>query len=235
MKKIFLIISFLMAFVANASDHSEPSTAEGAFTTLHVNSDDRSKYVNYLKSDTSSFKAIGSTAAGVCITNDTISEMMVWNGFNNLEDALAGSTKYDVSKAPKKLAALRSPDYSVTWKPLKNWRLEPGFERVGRVKVSTGNIPAFVAAMSSLEKGVQNAGHPNFFNGVFQSFGGGDNESSTLMIRSVTRDGAAFGRILDEGYAGDAPWSEAYASVLSLVDEFVSDNVEICEQFYFGD
>ena len=55
------------------------------------------------------------------------------------------------------------------------------------------------------------------------------------MIRSVTRDGAAFGRILDEGYAGNAPWAEAYSEVISLVDEFVSDNIELCEQFYYGE
>ena len=98
---------------------------------------------------------------------------MVWSGFDNLEGALGGAGKYDPSQAPSRLANLRDPIYTATWKPLKNWRLEPGFERVGRVKVASENLNAFVAAMSKLEKGVQDAGHPNFFNGVFISIGVG--------------------------------------------------------------
>tara|TARA_B100001029_G_scaffold76805_1_gene62777 strand:- start:1745 stop:2452 length:708 start_codon:yes stop_codon:yes gene_type:complete len=235
MKGFILTLSLALAFFASADDHMEPSTSEGAFTTFHVTADDRTKYTNYLKSDTSSFKAIGSTASGVCITNDSMNEMMVWSGFDNLEGALGGAGKYDPSQVSSRLASLRDPIYTATWKPLKNWRLEPGFERVGRVKVATENLNAFVAAMSKLEKGVQDSGHPNFFNGVFISIGGGKHESSTIMVRSVTRDGAAFGKILDQGYSGNAPWGDAYNEVISLVDEFVSDNIEICEQFYYGE
>ena len=55
------------------------------------------------------------------------------------------------------------------------------------------------------------------------------------MIRSVTRDGAAAGRILDQGYAGNAPWADAYNEAVSIVDESVSDNIELCEQFYYGE
>ena len=235
MKGLIFTLSLALAFLATADDHMEPSTSEGAFTTFHVTTDDRTKYTDYLKSDTSSFEAIGASASGVCITNDSINEMMVWSGFDNLEGALGGAGKYDPSQAPRKLTVLRDPIYSATWKPLKNWRLEPGFERVGRVRVSSENLNAFVMAMSKLEKGIQDAGHPNFFNGVFMPIGGGKHESSTVMIRSVTRDGAAAGRILDQGYAGDAPWADAYNEAVSLVDEFVSDNIELCEQFYYGE
>ena len=151
MKGLIFTLSLALAFLATADDHMEPSTSEGAFTTFHVTTDDRTKYTDYLKSDTSSFEAIGASASGVCITNDSINEMMVWSGFDNLEGALGGAGKYDPSQAPTRLANLRNPVYSATWKPLKNWRLEPGFERVGRVKVASENLNAFVGAMSKLE------------------------------------------------------------------------------------
>jgi hypothetical protein len=42
------------------------------------------------------------------------------------------------------------------------------------------------------------------------------------------------GLLFDEYFAGDAGWEDEWAKMLSL-GEIVSDNMEVCEQLYFGD
>ena len=49
--------------------------------------------------------------------------------------------------------------YGVTWKPLKPFKLDPGFERMIRVVVPAESAVAFVEKISEAEKGVQAAGH----------------------------------------------------------------------------
>ena len=58
---------------------------------------------------------------------------------------------YDPQKAPRSFERLREIKYGVTWKPITPFRLEPGFERVQRIKVSNENMQDFTAAIDSLE------------------------------------------------------------------------------------
>jgi len=245
MHKLLLLMAISLSFFAFSAHHEEPSSVSnepsssdgGAFTTLMVSAPNVDKYVSYLKADTSSFKTIGSNAAGVCVTNsgnDYPGQMFVWNAFSNVESALGGATKYDPSKAPSSLARLRDVKYGVTWKPLKDFRIDPGYERVQRIKLSTTNLPAFVEVLTRLEKAIQNAGHKNFFNGIFVPIGGGVHEAETYMIRSITPDGAQHGAILDDYFAG-ASWGSIYQEGVTLIDAVVSDYIEICEQFYYGE
>ena len=46
----------------------------------------------------------------------------------------------------------------------------------------------------ALEKAIIEAGHSDFFNGVFISIGGGVHEAQTVMVRSVTPDASSFGK-----------------------------------------
>ena len=54
------------------------------------------------------------------------------------------------------------------------------------------------------------------------------------MIRSITPDGAQHGAILDDYFAG-ASWGSIYQEGVTLIDAVVSDYIEICEQFYYGE
>jgi hypothetical protein len=159
--------------------------------------------------------------------------MMVWSAFPNVAAALSGSTMYDPQKAPRSFERLREVKYGVTWKPITPFRLEPGFERVQRIKVSAENMQAFTAAIDNLEKAIQDAGYENFYNGAFVLIGGGDRDVGTVIVRSIVRDANAMGVLFDEFFEGNASWADEYQTVTSL-GEVVSDNMEVCEQLYFG-
>ena len=65
--------------------------------SLYVSAADIDKYVSFLKKNTEAFKTIGSSDAGVCITrsgNQYPGQMMIWNAFSSVEDAMVGSLKY---------------------------------------------------------------------------------------------------------------------------------------------
>ena len=173
MKKILFTFIILLSINLSADDHIKPE--QGAFTSLYVSASDVDKYVSFLRKNSDAFKAIGSSDAGVCITrsgNQYPGQMMIWNAFPSVEAAMIGSLKYDPYKATGPISDLRNIKHSTIWKSLKSFRLEPGHEIVGRFKVKQENISSFVKAMDSLEKEIQDNGHPDFFNGVFVSIAG---------------------------------------------------------------
>ena len=229
---------FVLTPLTIADNHAPQATMEGAFSTLMVAAPDVGKYVASMKKDVTPFKALGSQGAGVCVVksgHDYPGQMQVWNAFSSVQAALVGSSKYDPYAAPSRLARLRDVKYAVTWKPIKPFKLAPGYERVQRVKVAPENVPAFVASMSDLEAAIQEGGHPDFFNGVFVPIGGGKHESQTLMLRSISPTPEASGALFDEYFAGNASWAAAYMAVAQHIDSVESDNFELCEQFYFGE
>ena len=218
-----------------ADDHAGEATTEGAFNTLMIAAPDTGKYIASLKKNSGAFKAVGASAAGVCVTqsgHEYPGQMMVWSGYPSIQAALIGSSKYDLSNAPQQVARLREVKYGVTWKPLKPFKLNPGYERVQRIQVANEKVPAFVAAMSELEAAIQNNGHADFGNGIFVSIGGGSHEVQTLMVRSVSRDAAAAGALFDEYFSGTAAWAGAFQAVSPHIDAVISDNFESCEQIY---
>ena len=237
MKKLILMIFASLSLFIFADGHeSAPMSTDGAFSTLQVASPDIEKYRQALIDNPSAFQATGATAAGICVTNsghEYLGQMMVWSAFPNVAAALSGSTMYDPQKAPRSFERLREVKYGVTWKPITPFRLEPGFERVQRIKVSAENMQAFTAAIDNLEKAIQDAGYENFYNGAFVLIGGGDRDVGTVIVRSIVRDANAMGVLFDEYFAGNASWADEYQTVTSL-GEVVSDNIEVCEQLYFG-
>lgn len=243
MKKITLVVLSLFASLGLASavvadDHAPQATMEGSFTTVMMASPDIGKYVDAMKKNVAPFQAMGASGAGYCVTqtgHEYDGQMMVWSAFSSVQAALVGGTKYDPSTAPRMFAKLRDVKYSVTWKPLKPFKLMPGYERVQRVRVAPQNVPAFLAAMTDFETALQEGGHPDFFNGVFLGIGGGTHEAQTLMLRSITPDAESHGAMFDEYFAGEASWAGAYLAVAQLIESVESDNFEICEQIYFGD
>ena len=235
-KLILMMIASLSLFVFADGHESAPMSTDGAFSTLQVASPDIEKYRQALIDNPSAFQATGATAAGICVTNsghEYLGQMMVWSAFPNVAAALSGSTMYDPQKAPRSFERLREVKYGVTWKPITPFRLEPGFERVQRIKVSAENMQAFTAAIDNLEKAIQDAGYENFYNGAFVLIGGGDRDVGTVIVRSIVRDANAMGVLFDEYFAGNASWADEYQTVTSL-GEVVSDNIEVCEQLYFG-
>lgn len=229
MKKILFVFLFMFSINLVAEDNIKPQ--EGAFTSLYMSATDVEKYLSFLKKNTEAFKTIGSSDAGTCITrsgNQYPGQMMIWNAFSSIEDAMVGSLKYDPYSAKGPISKLRSLKHYTIWKSLKEFRLEPGHEVVTRFKVKRQNIDAFVKAMDSLEKEIQDNGHPDFFNGVFISIGGG-HESQTLKVRSITSSASDQGKIADEFFTGKY---KSFNDALALTDGFVDEQIQICEQIY---
>ena len=235
MKKIFLILSFLSSFVILA-EAKNGGTTDGAFTTLMLSATDVDRYVETLRSNSSAFKATGATDAGVCITrsgNEYDGQMLVWSAFSSVQAALEGSIKYDPQKASPSFARLRDAKYGVTWKPLKPFRLDPGYERSQRVIVPSDKLQDFVEALTTLEAAIIDAGHKEFFNGVFVPIGGGSHETQTLMVRSITPDATLMGKLFDEYFAGNASWQDEWLNLQAIGGVITTDTFEVCEQTYF--
>ena len=136
------------------------SVPEGAFTSLHVKVKDVDAYINYMKENTDAFKMIDSDVAGVCVVktgNEYPGEMFVWNAFPSVEKAFMTSELYDPMNAPKEFNKLRKVLYSVTWKPIKEFELNPGYERLWRIK--TSDVRALANDMTKLEKELQKILH----------------------------------------------------------------------------
>ena len=234
MKKIILLVSLLTPIYLQADHHTIAGPGEGAFNTIMVQADDTAKYVDYLKSNTGLFEVVGATAAGVCITrsgNDYEGQMFVWSAYPDLASALHANTVYDPNNAPSALARLRTVKYGVSWKGLKSFRLDPGWERVLRIKVSPENLNAYVESIRELETAIINSGHESFNMGLFGPFGGGVHESQTIMVRAISPTARESGQIADEYFAG-ASWGRIWEKSRALVDEVVSDTYEVCEQIY---
>ena len=229
MKKILFTFIILLSINLSADDHIKPE--KGAFTSLYVSASDVDKYVSFLRKNSDAFKAIGSSDAGVCITrsgNQYPGQMMIWNAFPSVEAAMIGSLKYDPYKATGPISNLRNIKHSTIWKSLKSFRLEPGHEIVGRFKVKQENISSFVKAMDSLEKEIQDNGHPDFFNGVFVSIAGGA-ESQTLKVRSITSSASDQGKIADEYFSGKY---KSFNDAIAFTEGFVDEQIQVCEQIY---
>tara|TARA_E500000081_G_scaffold75484_1_gene77064 strand:+ start:26 stop:721 length:696 start_codon:yes stop_codon:yes gene_type:complete len=229
MKKILFTFMILLSINLSADDHIKPE--QGAFTSLYVSASDVDKYVSFLRKNSDAFKTIGSSDAGVCITrsgNQYPGQMMIWNAFPSVEAAMIGSLKYDPYKATGPISNLRNIKHSTIWKSLKSFRLEPGHEIVGRFKVKQENISSFVKAMDSLEKEIQDNGHPDFFNGVFVSIAGGA-ESQTLKVRSITSSASDQGKIADEYFSGKY---KSFNDAIAFTEGFVDEQIQVCEQIY---
>ena len=234
MKKIILLVGVLTPLYLQADHHTIAGPGEGAFNTIMVQADDTAKYVEYLRANPGLFKGVGATAAGVCITrsgNDYEGQMFVWSAYPDLASALHANTVYDPNNAPSALATLRTVKYGVSWKGLKSFRLDPGWERVLRIKVSPENLNAYVESLRELETAIINSGHESFNMGLFSPFGGGIHESQTIMVRAISPTARESGQIADEYFAG-ASWGRIWEKSRALVDEVVSDTYEVCEQIY---
>ena len=231
MSVIIFFLTFLLAQPALSDDHANVPVGDGAFVALMVQAKDPDAYVAMLKKNPAPFQAIGSSVAGACVTktgHDYPGQMFVYNGFASIEEAMAATDKYDAMKATPELMAIRQVQYNVMFKPLKQFTLEPGFERLWRLKISNENLQPYVNKIAELEAALRAAGH-TINVGVFQPIGGGVHEA--IHLRAVSPSTAAAGRILDEGYA-NAPWMSVWGEASALVDDVLSDNYEQCELLY---
>ena len=220
---------------ALADDHGAESMGNGAFTTLFVSATDVDGYIDSVKSSTALFEAIGSDAAGYCETisgRDEVGQLMIWNSFGSVTDALVGGSKYDASKAAPDMASQREFKYTATWAPLKPFpRLDPGYERAMRIKLKPENLPTFIAAITKMEAEIVAAGHETFMNGLFVAMGGGSTEAGTYYLKSITSSVETHGAVIDDYFAG-ASWGATYNEASAMIDEVVNDQFEVCEQFY---
>ena len=232
----FGLLSLLLIAGASAyaGHHENEGTTDGAFITMMVQSDDPITYIDTLKSNSRAFEATGTTAAGFCLTrsgHDYPGQMFIWNAYASLEDAMQAPLKYDPMLSPDaSLSNLRRVKYGVTWKPIKPFKLAPGYERMIRVEVAPENVAKFVAGMESTEKAVRTAGHDMNI-GVFEGIGGGKHEANILHMRAVFPTAADFGKVLDEYYAGanfGAPWNESFGYVRRVMSDYIQE----CEQIY---
>ena len=219
-KYLFLLLAFLLLPINSAP--------EGAFTTLHVKAMDVAKYVDFMKKNTQPFEAIGSDVAGVCVTrsgNQYPGEMFVWNAYGSIEDAFIASQKYDPMTPNKQFEKLRKVKYGVTWKPVKEFELRPGYERLWRLKLNDWR--AFAKKMEELESALKAVGHDMRL-GVFYPLGGG---TEVFHLLAVTYTASQSGKVADEYFAG-ASYGKIWDSAFQYVDEIVSETVEECEIIY---
>ena len=231
MRLITLLLASIFSTSAYSDNHGNVPVGSGAFVALMVQAQDPDAYVAGLKKKPAPFQAIGSSIAGACITktgHDYPGQMFIFNAFDSVEQAMAAIDNYDAMKATPELMAIREVQYNVLFKPLKQFTLEPGSERLWRLNISSQNVQSFVNKIAELETALRTAGHKVNL-GVFQPIGGGVHE--TIHLRAVSPSYGASGKILDDAYAG-AAWMSTWQEALALVDEVVSDNFEQCEIIY---
>ena len=84
-------------------------------------------------------------------------------------------------------------------KPLEQFTLEPGSERLWRLNISSENLQPFVNKITELETALRTAGHRVYL-GVFRPIGGGMHDATHL--RAVSPSFGASGKIPDDAYAG---------------------------------
>ena len=233
MRLITLLLTAVLSVSAypDHDNHANVPTGSGAFVALMVQARDADAYVEILKTNPAPFEAIGSSVAGACVTktgHDYPGQMFIWNAFDSVEQAMAATDKYDPMKATPELTAIREVKYNVMFKPLKQFTLEPGSERLWRLNISGENLQPFVNKIAELETALRTAGHKVNL-GVFQPIGGGVHEA--IHLRAVSPSYGASGKILDDAYAG-AEWMSIWAEAVALVDEVLSDNFEQCKIIY---
>ncbi len=204
---------------------------EGAITTLTVQSNDIKKYVSHMKNNPEIFEAVGSDVAGVCVTrsgNNYAGEMFVWNAFPSLEKALGMIEQYDPANPAPAYDDLRSVKYAAVYKPLKEFDLDPGFERLWRLKLN--DEMAFASKMVELEAAIRKAG--NEINlALFAPVGGGIHETGMYHFRAIFKSGTDAGKVLDQFYDG-ASFSPIWMDAQKYVDEIISETIEMCEIIY---
>ena len=52
-----------------------------------------------------------------------------------------------------------------------------------------------------------------------------------MTLRHITEDEKTMGAVFDDYFTG-ASWADTWLQATSLIDEVVSDQFEVCEQFY---
>jgi hypothetical protein len=231
MKLIILLLTTFLSTSAYADNHGNVPVGSGAFVALMVQAQDPDAYIEALKKNPAPFETIGSSLAGACITktgNDYPGQMFIYNAFDSVEQAMAATDKYDPMKTTPELTAIREVKYNVIFKPMKQFTLEPGSERLWRLNISSQHLQPFINKITELETALRAAGHKVNL-GIFQPIGGGVHEA--IHLRAVSPSYGASGKILDDAYAG-ADWMSTWHEALALVDEVLSDNFEQCEIIY---
>ena len=108
--------------------------------------------------------------------------LMLFNAFQASLAPLSELLNTIPTKHPLTWQANGEFKYGATWAPLKPFpRLDPGYERAMRIKVSPENLQAFIVAISELEAAIIAAGHDTFMNGLFgKPIGGGTTEAEPI-------------------------------------------------------
>ncbi len=230
MRILTFLVGALLTCVAQADDHATIPPGEGAFMTVMVKAADTQAYITAIKGNESFLEQTGAIAMGYCVTktgNDYPGQMFAWSGFDSVEKAMASLDAYDVYDAPAEFSSVREIQYVSMFKPLKEYKLDPAYERLWRVVVSTENLEQFVKGVAKVEKMIQAQGDDVNI-GVFQPIAGGNAETKTFHLRASSRSWAMAGRLTDEFFAGK-PWAAAWAETVALVDSIESDTLEYCE------
>mgnify|MGYP006243034473 CR=1 FL=1 len=162
MKILTVLLSILLPGAGLADAHSPVTPGEGAFTTLVVQANDIDAYLKVVKANPGIPEANGALAAGYCVTrsgNDYPGQMFIWSAYNNVSEAMAAATKYDPYAASEEFSSLRQVKYTAIFKPINQFKLDPGFERLWRVVVPADNLNAFVQGVVKIEASLRKRGY----------------------------------------------------------------------------
>ena len=224
--KIHNIAIIITSFLIPLSAFSD--IPNGAFNTVHVKAKNVDRYVDYLKNNREVFELVGADISGVCITksgHQYPGELFVWNAFESIEAAYVGAQKYDPTIPNNQFSKLREVKYTATFKPIKEFDLKPGHERLWRMKLNDWR--AFADMMTELEEALRAEGH-NVRIGVFYPLGGG---TEVFHMRGITDSASESGKIADAYFSG-AEFGKIWDASMQYVDEIVSESVEECEIIY---
>jgi len=228
MKKLITAALAAMAITgaANAQDR-------GAFNVLNMAVEDQTTYVEALKANPAIFSALDAQVAGVCRTtagSQYYGEMFVWTGYASMGDAMHAGIKFLGAPTSGPISEMRTILDSEMYVPANDFELNPGVERVYKVK--TNQTAAYVDAIAAMEAAMHANGFDDIIMAVLTAPVSGPDEVGVVTVRIIAPDAHRLGALMATQNAAPGWYTEAMSGIGATGREIVNDSVEVCEIVY---
>lgn len=205
----------------------------GAFNVLNMAVEDQTTYVAALKANPVIFSALEAEVAGVCRTtagSQYYGEMFVWTGYSSMGDAMDAGIKFLGAPTSGPISEMRTIIDSEMYVPINDFELNPGVERVYKVK--TSQPAAYAEAISAMEAAMHANGFEDIFMAVLTAPVSGPDEVGIVTVRVIAPDSHRLGALMAAQYAAPDWYAEALTGIAATGREIVNDSVEVCEIIY---